>query len=393
MKTYVDNGISPDYLWFDAGWYFDADNKTTPVWQKTGSWIMDTNQFPTGFKDVTEYASSVGTGSILWFEPEFIRVSLDSLVQNEGFSYDWTLGEFRSLTDPRNETGATYYVPDLSNTDYQKWLIEHVGYILDNANISMYRSDFNGSVAYVWRRADEEGRIGIAENLYVQNYLKYWDTLLQLFPGLTIDSCASGGGRNDLETMRRAAICINRTDQEYYNAEIQQSMSYSVWKWLPNIGANGSESDGIPNLYYLRTRYSMAFVIHSFGQYKINSEDMDWTLIQKAYAEWNQIKDYFSADYYPLTEWNSNNYKWIGWEYFDPDKNAGFVSMFRPVNATSAENTYKLYGLDENVTYVLTDMDTNQEVTATGKQLMEDGYTFSLPNAESSALLLIKAVG
>ena len=55
-----------------------------------------------------------------------------------------------------------------------------------------------------WRRNDAPDRQGLTENLYVQGYLAYWDALRRRQPQLRIDSCASGGRRDDLETLRRA---------------------------------------------------------------------------------------------------------------------------------------------------------------------------------------------
>jgi hypothetical protein len=54
-------------------------------------------------------------------------------------------------------------------------------------------------------------RQGMTDNLHVQGYLAYWDALRRRRPNLVIDSCASGGRRNDLETMRRA-VPLHPTD-------------------------------------------------------------------------------------------------------------------------------------------------------------------------------------
>jgi hypothetical protein len=41
-------------------------------------------------------------------------------------------------------------------------------------------------------------------SLLVQGYLQYWDDILARNPRICIDSCASGGRRDDLATMRRS---------------------------------------------------------------------------------------------------------------------------------------------------------------------------------------------
>ena len=56
-------------------------------------------------------------------------------------------------------------------------------------------------------KARDPDRQGITENLYVQGHLAFWDEFRRRNPYLRIDSCASGGRRNDLETIRRAVRC------------------------------------------------------------------------------------------------------------------------------------------------------------------------------------------
>ena len=64
------------------------------------------------------------------------------------------------------------------------------------------------------------------ENLYVQAYLGFWDYLLMNVPGLWIDSCSSGGRRNDLETMRRS-VPLHPTDYGYGYHHINQAFRHT----------------------------------------------------------------------------------------------------------------------------------------------------------------------
>ena len=74
----------------------------------------------------------------------------------------------------------------------------------------------------IWIRNEAEDRIGAIENLHVQGYLKFWDELILRNPGLWIDSCASGGRRNDLETMRRA-VPLHYTDMGYGEHQLSRN--------------------------------------------------------------------------------------------------------------------------------------------------------------------------
>ena len=85
-----------------------------------------------------------------------------------------------------------------------------------------------------WRAADAEDRQGIAENLHVQGYLAYWDALRERHPDMLIDTCASGGRRMDLESLRRS-VPLWRSDHAY---EVigNQCLTYGLSQWVPYWG-------------------------------------------------------------------------------------------------------------------------------------------------------------
>ena len=98
----------------------------------------------------------------------------------------------------------------------------------------MYRQDFNIDPLPYWRAADAPDRQGITEMKYVEGYLAYWDELLKRHPKMFIDSCSSGGRRNDVETLRRA-VPLLRSD--WYNSpEGQQCQTYGLSLWFPFQG-------------------------------------------------------------------------------------------------------------------------------------------------------------
>lgn len=90
-----------------------------------------------------------------------------------------------------------------------------------------------------WRTNDTANRQGITEDFCVQNHLAYWDALRAMNPGLRIDSCASGGRRNDLETMRRA-VPLTRSDFEFAHmpnvVDDNQCQTYGASSWPPLQG-------------------------------------------------------------------------------------------------------------------------------------------------------------
>ena len=55
--------------------------------------------------------------------------------------------------------------------------------------------------AWFWAKNDEPGRAGIREIRHIEGLYAFWDYLLERFPNLLIDNCASGGRRIRLSTL------------------------------------------------------------------------------------------------------------------------------------------------------------------------------------------------
>ncbi len=93
-------------------------------------------------------------------------------------------------------------------------MINRINGVLNEGGISFYREDLNtGSIRDSWRQAEsaDPDRSGMIENGYVQGHYALWDGILANENIKMIDSCASGGHRLELESMRRA-VALHATD-------------------------------------------------------------------------------------------------------------------------------------------------------------------------------------
>ena len=100
---------------------------------------------------------------------------------------------------------------DLGNPEARKWWTEHADELIRSEGIDLYRNDFNIDPLGFWRGNDSEDRQDITEIRHVEGFLGYWDEFRRRHPDMLIDTCASGGRRNDLETLRRA-VPLLRSD-------------------------------------------------------------------------------------------------------------------------------------------------------------------------------------
>ncbi len=371
VKAVLDAGIRPDICWRDAGgtgtWYPSSSGpyKGGDVWLNTGTWDVDPAKYPSGFKPFSDWVRSQGMQFLLWFEPERVGDPNSYLGKNHP---EWLL--------PGESHGSLL---DLGNPYALDWLTNHVNGMVRDQGLDWYREDMNGGGPLpAWRKADAPDRQGITENHYVQGHLAFWDGLRSKNPGLKIDSCASGGRRNDLESMRRA-VPLLRSDFQFPDMpgviEGNQAQTYGLSSWLPYQGTGCY----FPDLYALRS-----FYLPGFGTVGESS------LQKKAYAECARLAPLMLADYYPLTPYSRNLDKWIAWQFNKPETGEGALQAFRRKDCSSADLNVKLQGLNPNASYEVTNQDDNARQITLGASLMKQGIMIHVSDHPGSALLMYR---
>ncbi len=371
LNKYLDNSVPLDSWWLDAGWYYKSGTISVKEWLEVGNWRIDKSRFPTEFKAISDITESRDMEFMLWFEPEIVRIS-NEFLDEDGLKPEWILG-----------ADGTWRLADLGNPAVVEWIFERISSIIENSGVTIYRQDYgHGNPLSYWLANDAEGHTGLTENKYVQGYLDLWDRLLARFPNMFIDTCASGGGRLDLETLRRS-VPLHKTDYNYGDVDMKQSMHQALFGWIPYFGTVNTLNQQDFSSYFLRSSYC-AFVADG---HDVRSKKFDWTALKASFEEVKSINSYYYSDYYPLTEWNYGLTQWKGWEFIDPETQSGFIQLFCPQDCTELTFLVKLYGLEADRQYILTDADGLFSVTVTGKQLMEDGYAISVSQPRTAVLI------
>ena len=387
IDYYLNNDIDLTFWWMDAGWYFMVDSNgefvTVPDWgwTNTGAWVVDTNRFPSKMKAISDHAAENGIKTLLWFEPE--RVINKDALRTDGKTIhpDWVLNG---------------YLVDMGRPEAVEWTLNRILEVMGDGGISMYREDFNCDPLPAWRDADKAkdasgNRSGITENLHIQGHLGMWDSILETFPNATIDSCASGGRRNDLETMRRA-VPLHKTDYSYGDRTWQQAVATDMSRWIPYIGTKANGETTADNNTTTANRYSLRTAIVGAMVLGYNTEEsvpIDWDIVKDITEEQKVLGEYIYSDYYVLEDWSRSESDWAAWEYYDIEKGEGYAIAFRRANAEGTK-TYYLRGLEKDAEYKIWFEDQNKPVIRTGLDLMKNGVEFNLPSIESSDILHIQ---
>ncbi len=356
IDRYVEERIPIDYWWMDAGWY------PCNGWPQTGTWEPDLKRFPKGLRAISDHARGKGIKTLVWFEPE--RVAGGTwLAQNHP---EWLLG------------GTLL---NLGNGEARTWLTDHTDKVLREQGIDLYRQDFNMDPLDFWRRNDAPDRQGITENLHVQGYLAYWDALRRRHPNLRIDSCASGGRRNDLETLRRA-VPLHPTDYNYGHLAAKQAFHQSLFQWIPYFGSNTVPCDSV-DAYGIRSGHAMSIVLG----YDLRRSDLDYALLRKLTTEARLVAPYYYGDYYPLTPYSLAEDAWIAWQFNQVETEDGLVEAFRRPRCREASISLKFRGLDAGAVYEMKNADMEGSTRATGRDLMEKGLPVVATHRPQAVLL------
>ena len=373
VKRYQLFKILPEVFWLDAGWYTGCgwDKEKGGWWQNVGNWTVDKERFPNGLKPVSDAVHKTGAKFMVWFEPE--RVSPGSLIDRE--HPEWLI----------KLKGNDNYLFDLGNKDALKWLTELISNLLANEGIDYYRQDFNFDPMPYWEANDKPGRVGISEIRHIEGLYTFWDSLLERFPNLLIDNCASGGRRIDLETTSRSSP-LWRTDYQYGEPNGYQCHTFGLNFYLPIHGTAIYKTDNYTFRSGLGGTAVMNWEVTGKASEPIPS-------IQKRIQDYKNLRPYFYGDYYPLTESRNNTGEnvWLAYQLNRPNMKDGIVIAFRRNGSTNETIRTKLSGLEENTTYELFYEDYGLKIRNTGHELIE-GFEITIPQKPSSLLVKYYAI-
>ncbi len=373
-----------EYIWMDAGWY-GASTKPSPDefegdWGEfTGDWQVNKTHHPDGLLDVKKAIKEAGMKFVLWFEPERVKTNAPVFVEHPEYFLSYE-NDSNHLLNLGNDQAWQYCFNTLSN-------------VIETLGVDFYRQDFNFDPLNLWRSYDEENRNGITEIKHIMGLYKLWDSLLEKFPNLCIDNCASGGRRIDIETLRRS-IPLWRSDLQCpanYSIEDAQSHNMQFSAWMPYSGTGSGRDWG--DVYRIRSAYAGAMTTNytysgkdAFG----SKEQIEW--IKKYLDEYLKIREYFYGDYYPLTDSIESEFSWNAAQFNRPENYDGMVQVFRHAKSPFETTRFKLYGLDADKTYRVTDLDDGSCYDIYGRELIDKGILIETDSPRTAKIFVYEVI-
>ena len=399
MDKMIAEDVKVDFRWFDAGWYIAPDG-TSPEedwWNTIGTWELDKHKWPgKTFLESTDYARAHGMKTLMWFEPERVT-HVDDLIANYGYKREWMIS---TPVSGENNSAPASIVNNIGDPQCLAWTTARICKTLEENKVEMYREDNNFNPGEIWGVMDaREGddRTGITECKAIAAHYKLWDDIIACtlsYGGCGfVDSCASGGGRNDLESMRRG-IPLLRSDYDRTTTALRLSMTTSFNKWIPFCGANTREkagqldAEGRSDLYIWRASYLPVLNVDS--QF-VQQPEQDFEIMRIGIKEWKKVSPYLLKDFYTLTPWHGgeDTTGMTAYSFYDEDAGKGVLLAFRQESCGMDSLTVYLPYAKDQKEYILIDEDSAEKETYTGRKLRSEGVSLCFPAPRTARLFWV----
>jgi alpha-galactosidase len=190
-----------EYFCIDAGWYDDGAG----WWDLVGDWKPAPNRFPGGLGEVLHHIRKVGMIPGLWLEPEVVGVSTAAAAKLPDEAFFQRGGA-------RVEEHRRYHL-DLRHPAAVKHLDETADFLVGDLGIGYLKLDYNITID----PGTDAGGASAGAGLLGHNraFLDWVDRLLDRYPKLIIENCASGAMRADYAMLSRLQIQSTSDQQDF----------------------------------------------------------------------------------------------------------------------------------------------------------------------------------
>ncbi|MDP7743610.1 MAG: alpha-galactosidase, partial [Lentisphaeria bacterium] len=366
-RVYAELGI--EYYVVDAEWHKGDFRVGIGNWE-----IEDKRRFPDGMAAFADHVRALGMKFGSWIEIEWAmanshwgRKHPDWFATIPGRYYHYGGGELQDrllrVCDPKVRAAVADFL--------EQW-VEKYG-------IEWVRWDMNNAPARFWALEDPKGQCGWGHLGYGEGLYALLDEFMRRCPQVHIESCAAGGHRMDLGTLRRghSAWMSDKTDTHDVTRRIQTGLnrvlpgcygnSSFIWATHPlqrSQTLSALKKDGYPPAA-LRSR--MGGTLGFAENARFFTPAIKETLRQEI-ANYKVQRHLLMKDFYPLFD-PRRLAEYDGWQFHDPETGEGFFQVFR-CKAPQSQTEVRLRGLLPGLEYVLRDVDTRRQRNLRGGAAM-----------------------
>lgn len=361
------HALGVDMLVMDDGWFGKRDSDNSGL----GDWYVNTKKLPNGLKGLGDKLNAMGMQFGIWIEPEMISEDSDLYRAHP----EWAI----HIPGRKPVRSRFQLVIDMSRTDVQDYLFDAISRILNSANITYVKWDFNRSISDWHTDSLPVGRQKEMPHRFVLGLYRLLERLTQAFPDVLFEGCCGGGGRFDAGILYYCPQiwCSDDTDA-FERTQIQYGTSF----FYP-VSAMGSHVSAVPNhqtgrITSVKAR-GVTAMCGSFG-YELDLNKLTEEEKQEVAFQIGLFREYgpliHNGKFYRLSDPFRDNFGI--WQYVSPDQTKTLIQgMIYRTEPNMLRYPVRLRGLDPDKQY----------------RLREDGRIYSGNALINGGILLPKAEG
>ena len=363
----------------DDGWFGARNTDHAGL----GDWVVNPKKFPNGLTGLIRNVTANGMDFGLWFEPEMVNPDSDLYRKHP----DWVMNfQGRPRSEARNQL-----ILNMARDDVKDYVFHAVDQVLSGNDIKFVKWDMNrhfGEPGWPGVPVADQKEIWVK---YVRNVYDIMDRLRKNHPGLEIESCSGGGGRVDLEILRRTdEVWPSDNTEAFDRLRIQEGFTYFytpkvMMAWVTDV----------PNTNGRSTPLKYRFLVAMQGSLAVGSNlnkwsDADFALATKMIAYYKSIRETVQLGqlyriFSPRTgEFTAN-------QYLSQDGRQSVLFAFLHSQQYDRPTpTVRLRGLDESAIYRVKTTDNKwprANGTYSGSYLMNQGITLHLTGDYDSTVV------
>lgn len=366
----------------DDGWFgvrYPRDNDSSSL----GDWTVDTRKLPHGINGLLESARKHGVKFGIWIEPEMTNTVSELYEKHPEYVIK------APKRTPTQGRGGTQLVLDLGNPKVQDLVFDVVDTLMTKyPDIDYIKWDANAPImdhGSQYLTADNQSHLYIE---YHRGLARALDRIRAKYPDVTIQACASGGGRANWGVLPWFdEFWVSDNTDALQRVYMQWGTSY----FFPAI-AMGSHISAAPNHQTFRTiplKYRIDVAMSGRLGMEIqpkNMTDEEKELCRKAIAEYKEIRPVVQQGdiYRLLSPYDKKGAASL--MYVAPDKDEAVFYWWKTETFVNQQlPRVPMAGLDPDKTYVVTELDRidNSPLpfegrSFTGRYLMDNGLEMPL---------------
>lgn len=272
----------------DDGWFGNRNDDYSSL----GDWYVNTTKLPGGLKQLADKINEIGLDFGIWVEPEMINEDSDLYRAHP----DWVI----RIPGKSHAIGRNQMILDFTREDVRAYITESMRQIFKSANISYVKWDMNRIFTDVYSASLKPSQQGELFHRYVLGFYEVLKTLVEEFPDILFEGCASGGKRFDLGVLSYyPQIWASDDTDAYERTIIQNGYSYGY----PQSTYTCHVSDVPNHQTYRITPIETRFNVACFGVmgYECNfnkMDDFDFAAIKEQIAYYKEHRMLFQYGTY-----------------------------------------------------------------------------------------------